>query len=44
MYLYSNGFRQLKLGYAASIGYALAIIIVVLTVIQLFVVRAFRQD
>ncbi|SRR5260221_10936243 len=44
MYLYSNGFRQLKLGYAATIGYALAIIIVVLTVIQLIVTRAFRED
>jgi arabinosaccharide transport system permease protein len=44
MYLYSNGFRQLKLGYAATIAYALAIIIVVLTVIQLFLVRATQQD
>lgn len=44
MYLYNTGFRELKLGYAAANGYALAVIIVVLTVIQLFLVRAFRED
>ena len=44
MYLYNTGFRELKLGYAAASGYALALIIVVLTVIQLFLVRAFRED
>ncbi len=44
MYLYNTGFRELKLGYAAANGYALAMIIVVLTVIQLFLVRAFRED
>jgi ABC-type sugar transport system permease subunit len=44
MFLYNTGFRELKLGYAAATGYALAVIIVVLTVIQLFLVRAFRED
>ncbi len=44
MYLYSNGFRQIKLGYASSIAYSVAIIIIVLTILQLVVVRAFRQD
>ena len=44
MYLYNRGFRELKQGYASAIGYSLAIIIVVLTVIQLVLVRAFRED
>jgi arabinosaccharide transport system permease protein len=44
MYLYSNGFRQLKFGYASTIGYTLAIIIVVLTVIQLVLTRTLKQD
>jgi ABC-type sugar transport system permease subunit len=43
MYLYLNGFRFLKLGYAAAIGYALAAIIIVLTFLQLFVMRVFRE-
>jgi len=44
MHLYNTGFRELKLGYAAANGYALAVIIVVLTVIQVVLVRAFRED
>lgn len=44
MYLYTTGFRSIKLGYAAAIGYALAIIIVVLTVLQLVLTRVFRED
>ena len=44
MYLYNRGFRELKMGYASAIGYSLAIIIVVLTVVQLRVIRAFRED
>jgi ABC-type sugar transport system permease subunit len=44
MYLYNRGFRELKMGYASAIGYTLAIIIVVLTVIQLVLIRAFRED
>ena len=35
MYLYMTGFRFLDLGYASAIGYALALIILVLTLIQL---------
>lgn len=44
MYLYNRGFRELKMSYAAAIGYSLAIIIVLLTVVQLFVTRALRED
>ena len=44
MYLYLNGFRYLKFGYAAAIGYALTIIILVLSLIQLRLLGAFRED
>ena len=44
MYLYNRAFRELKMGYASAIGYSLAVIILVLTVIQLFLIRAFRED
>ncbi len=44
MYLYLNGFSFLKFGYAAAIGYALALIILVLTVIQLRITGVFRED
>ena len=44
MYLYARGFRELKMGYASAIGYSLAVIILVLSVIQLFLIRAFRED
>lgn len=44
MYLYLTGFRFLKFGYASAIGYALAIIILVLTLIQLRVMGIFRED
>ena len=44
MYLYNRGFRELKMGYASAIGYSLAVIILGLTVIQLFLIRAFRED
>jgi ABC-type sugar transport system permease subunit len=44
MYLYLNGFRFLKFGYAAAIGYALALIILVLTLIQLRILGVFRED
>ena len=44
MYLYLNGFRFLKLGYASAIGYALAVIIIVLSLIQLKVLGVFRED
>ncbi len=44
MYLYLNGFRYMKFGYASAIGYALTIIILVLSVIQLRLLGAFRED
>ena len=44
MYLYNRGFRELKMGYASAIGYSLALIILLLTVIQLVITRAFRDD
>jgi len=44
MYLYLTGFRFLKFGYASAIGYALALIILVLTLIQLRVMGIFRED
>lgn len=44
MYLYLTGFRFLKFGYASAIGYALAVIILVLTLIQLRVMGIFRED
>ena len=44
MYLYTRGFRELKMGYASAIGYSLAVIILVLTMVQLFLIRAFRED
>ena len=44
MYLYNRAFRELKMGYASAIGYSLAVIILVLSLIQLFLIRAFRED
>lgn len=44
MYLYLTGFRFMKFGYASAIGYALALIILVLTLIQLRVMGIFRED
>ncbi|MEM7537263.1 MAG: sugar ABC transporter permease [Chloroflexota bacterium] len=44
MYLYLTGFRFLDLGYAAAIGYALAIIILVLTLLQLRILGVFNDD
>jgi len=44
MYLYLNGFRYLKFGYTAAIGYALTIIILVLSLVQLRLLGAFRED
>ena len=44
MYLYLNGFRYMKFGYASAIGYALALIILVLSLIQLRVLGVFRED
>lgn len=44
MYLYLNGFRYMKFGYASAIGYALTLIILVLSLIQLRLLGAFRED
>lgn len=44
MYLYQVGFRNLDLGYASAIGYALAVIIVVLSLIQLRFFGVFKED
>ena len=44
MYLYLNGFRYMKFGYASAIGYALAFIIIVISIIQLKLLGAFRED
>lgn len=44
MYLYLNAFRYMKFGYAAAIGYALALIIITISVIQLRLLGAFRED
>jgi ABC-type sugar transport system permease subunit len=43
-YLYNTGFSYFNLGYAASIGYTLVVIIVVFAVINLRVFGAFRED
>jgi arabinosaccharide transport system permease protein len=44
MYLYLNGFRYMKFGYASAIGYALTVIILVLSLIQLRLLGVFRED
>ncbi|MDW8101191.1 MAG: sugar ABC transporter permease [Anaerolineae bacterium] len=44
MYLYLNGFRYMKFSYAAAIGYALTVIILVLSLAQLRLLGAFRED
>jgi ABC-type sugar transport system permease subunit len=44
IYLYIKGFREFRLGYAAAIGYAIVFIVLILTVINLFLFRTFRED
>jgi ABC-type sugar transport system permease subunit len=44
MYLYLSGFRFMKFSYASAIGYALTLIIFVLTLIQLRLLGLFRED
>jgi ABC-type sugar transport system permease subunit len=44
MYLYMTGFRFFRLGYASSIAYTLVLIILTLSVINLYFFRAFRED
>ncbi len=43
MLLYMNGFRFLKFGYAAALGISLALIILVLTFIQIRILGLFRD-
>lgn len=44
MLLYMNGFRFMKFGYAAALGISLALIILVLTLVQLRMLGMFRED
>lgn len=44
MYLYNVGFRELKFGYASAVGYALTLIILVLSLVQLYVTGSLRED
>jgi arabinosaccharide transport system permease protein len=44
MYLYLAGFRELNFGYASAIGYAIALIIIVVNVLQLRILGVFRED
>ena len=44
IYLYEVGFRQFEQGYAAAIGYSLALISIVLAGLQLLLFRAFGDD
>jgi ABC-type sugar transport system permease subunit len=44
IYLYETGFRAFDQGYAAAIGYSLALISVVLSGLQLLLFRAFRNE
>jgi len=43
VYLYLTGFRFLKFGYASAIGYAMAVIILILSILQLRFFGAFRE-
>ena len=43
IYLYEVGFREFDRGYAAAIGYSMAIIAIVLAAIQLFAARRFDR-
>ena len=38
-YLYNNGFRYLKFGYASAIGYVMTFIIAGLSAVQFFVTK-----
>jgi ABC-type sugar transport system permease subunit len=44
VYLYEVGFQQFDQGYAAAIGYSLAMISILLAGVQLLLFRAFRDD
>jgi ABC-type sugar transport system permease subunit len=44
IYLYEIGFQRFDQGYAAAIGYSLAVISILLAGVQLLLFRAFRDD
>lgn len=44
MYLYKNGFQFMRLGYAATIGWVLFIIIAIISIIQLKLLGIFREE
>ena len=44
MYLYLNALRYMKFGYASAIGYALTLIILALSLLQLRLLGAFKED
>lgn len=44
MYLYQTAFSNLDFGYGAAIGYAVALIIVILSVLQMWIQGFFRRD
>ena len=44
IYLYIKGFREFRLGYASAIGYAIVLIVLILTVITLYFFRTFREE
>jgi ABC-type sugar transport system permease subunit len=44
VYLYEIGFQRFDQGYAAAIGYSLAVISILLAGLQLLLFRAFRDD
>jgi ABC-type sugar transport system permease subunit len=44
VYLYVTAFQSVRFGYAATIGYSLVLIMAVLSVLQLRVFGAFRED
>ena len=44
MYLYKNGFQFMRLGYAATIGWVLFVIIAVISIVQLKLLGIFREE
>ncbi len=44
MYLYKNGFQFMRLGYAATIGWVLFIIIAIISIAQLKLLGIFREE
>jgi ABC-type sugar transport system permease subunit len=44
MYLYQTAFTNLDLGYGAAIGYAITVIIIVLSILQMWAQGFFRKE